>query len=138
MSEVVERPRLTADAMIERYVKLRDKKKEIEARHKDELAPFNDALKRLEGFMLEALNQSGLDSMKSAHGTAFKSTRTSATVKDWPLTLAFIREHQAWDLLEARVAKTVAYQIIADTQAPIPGVETSAELTVNVRRPSAG
>lgn len=138
MSEVAERPRLTADAMIERYVKLRDKKKEIEARHKDELAPFNDAMKRLEGFMLEALNQSGLDSMKSAHGTAFKSTRTSATVKDWPLTLAFIREHQAWDLLEARVAKTVAYQIIADTQAPIPGVETSAELTVNVRRPSAG
>jgi len=138
MSEVVERPRLTADAMIERYVKLRDKKKEIEARHKDELAPFNDALKRLEGFMLEALNQSGLDSMKSAHGTAFKSTRTSATVKDWPLTLAFIREHQAWDLLEARVAKTVAYQIMADTKAPIPGVETSAELTVNVRRPSAG
>jgi len=124
--------------MIERYVKLRDKKKEIEARHKDELAPFNDALKRLEGFMLEALNQSGLDSMKSAHGTAFKSTRTSATVKDWPLTLAFIREHQAWDLLEARVAKTVAYQIMADTKAPIPGVETSAELTVNVRRPSAG
>lgn len=138
MSETVERPRLTADAMVERYVRLRDRKKEIEARHKEELAPYNEGMKLLEGYMLEALNQAGLSSMRSPHGTAYKSTRTSATVKDWPLTLAFIRERNAWDLLEARVSKLVAFQIMSDTSEPIPGVETSAEEVVNVRRAAGG
>lgn len=134
MSEVLEKPHMTVDAMIESYVKLRDKKKSIEDRHKQELAPFRETMDQLEGWLLEAMNQAGLDSMKGQHGTAFKSTRTSAVVREWQATLAYIREHDAWDLLEARVAKTTAFNIIKETEAPIPGVETSTEVVVNVRR----
>lgn len=132
MSEVLER--MSVDTMIENYVKLRDRKKAVEDRHKTEIAPFKQAMDQLEGYLLEAMNQTGLDSMKSPHGTAFKSQRTSAVVRDWQATLGFIREHDAWDLLEARVAKTAAFNIIKETEQPIPGVETSAEVVVNVRR----
>jgi hypothetical protein len=128
---------MTVDTMIEKYVQLRDRKKLKEDEHKAELAPFNEALSRLEGYMLEALNQAGLDSMKSPHGTAYKSTRTSAKVIDWVTTLNYIKENNAWDLLEARVSKLAAQEIIKETKLPIPGVETSSELCVNVRRASA-
>lgn len=139
MSEVLERakPAMTAEMMIEKYVALRDKKSEIEKRHVAELAPYRDVMSQLEGWLLEALNQAGLSSMKAPSGTAYKSTRTSAKVIDWPLVLAFIREHNAWDLLEARVSKLAAEAIITETNHPIPGVETSSELCVNVRRASA-
>ena len=136
MSEVLEKPRsiMTLDKAIASYVKIRDRKKELEARHAEELAPVNTMLDRLEAFMLDAMDQAGLNSIKSAHGTAFKSTRTSAKVLDWDLTLDFIREHEAWDLLERRVSKKAAEAIIEETKEPIPGVDTTSEIVINVRR----
>ena len=136
MSEVLEKPRsiMTLDKAIASYVKIRDRKKELEARHAEELAPVNTMLDRLEAFMLDAMDQAGLNSIKSVHGTAFKSTRTSAKVLDWDLTLDFIREHEAWDLLERRVSKKAAEAIIEETKEPIPGVDTTSEIVINVRR----
>jgi hypothetical protein len=143
MSEILERPEvrapsMTPDAMIEKYVKLRDLKKAKEDQHKEELRPIIELMDRLEGHMLEALNGANLSSMRSPHGTAFKSIRTSAKVIDWLATLAFVKAHNAWDLLEARVSKTAAFGIIEETKQPIPGVETSSEVCVNVRRSSSG
>jgi hypothetical protein len=140
MSEVAiaeHRLRMTVDTMIEKYVQLRDRKKAKEDEHKAELAPFNEALSRLEGYMLEAMNQAGLSSMKSPHGTAYKSMRTSAKVIDWAVTLPYILENKLYELLEARVSKLAAQAIIEETKLPIPGVETSSEMVVNVRRASA-
>lgn len=138
MSDVADRPAstttMTADTMIQKYVQLRDLKKAREDRFKQELAPINDMMTKLEGYMLEALNAANLSSMRSPHGTAFKSLRTSAKVLDWAATLGFIREHDAWDLLEARVAKKAAFDIVEETQQAIPGVETTSEVCVNVRR----
>lgn len=131
------RARMTVDAMIEKYVKLRDKKKEIADAHAAQIAPFDAAMDRLEGYMLEALNASGLSSMKSVHGTAYKSLRTSAKVIDMGDFLGYVRTNNAWDLLEARVSKLAAQQVITETKKPIPGVETSSETCVNVRRASA-
>ena len=52
---------------------------------------------------------------------------------DWPETLRYIREREAWDLLEARVSKTAAAVVVEETGAPIPGVETTSEIRVNVQ-----
>ncbi len=136
MSETTTQPRMTIDDMIDKYVKLRDKTKEIKERHANELERYTTVMDTLEAWMLEALNQAKLTSMKSVHGTAYKTTRTSAKVINWTETLSFIRENNAWDLLEARVSKLAAQAIIDETQLPIPGVETSSEVCVNVRRAS--
>lgn len=130
----VDNPAHTVDKLIQDYVALRDKKKAIQERHQQELLPFNSMMARVEGYMLEALNRAGIESMRGKHGTIYKSMRTSAVVRDWPLTLAFIKAHDAWHMLEARVAKNAAFEVIKETGEPIPGVETSAEVTVNVRR----
>jgi hypothetical protein len=128
------RPVMTVDTMIQNYLRLRDRKKEIESRHKAELAQYKITMDQLEGWLLEAMHQTGLDSMKSPHGTAFKTTRTSASVRDWTATLAYIRANDAWQLLEARVSKLAVQDLIKDTQKPVPGVETSSEVCVNVRK----
>lgn len=126
-----------ADELIRTYVALRDKIRDIEKAHVEQLRPYREALAYREANLLEALDRAGLQHMKSPHGTAFKSVRTSAKVVDWPATLGYIREREAWDLLEARVSKTAAVAITEDTKQPIPGVEISSELTINVRRPTA-
>lgn len=149
MNEIAEAPKpaapvqyarsesMTVDVMIEKYLRLRDKKKSIEDEHKQQLAPYNEAMTVLEGWLLEVMNQAKLKSLPTDQGTAYQSTRTSAKVTDWAAVLTYIRQNEAWDLLEARVSKLAAEAIIEQTQLPIPGVETSSEICVNVRRPTA-
>jgi hypothetical protein len=127
----------TMDMLIGYYVKVRDKKRELEAEHKVKLAQYNEMLERLEGNMLAILNAAGVNSMRAPSGTAFTATRTSAKVTDWAAALGYIKEHEAWDLLEARVNKTTAFAIISETQCPLPGVDTETTITVNIRRADA-
>lgn len=129
-------PGKTADWMIDRYVKLRDKKRELEADHKRVLASYNDMLVKLENNLLDTMKASGLTNMRCAHGTAFQTTRWNTKVVDWPATLGYIREHNGWDLLERRVNKTAVIAVMEETQAPPPGVDVTSEVVVNVRRPN--
>lgn len=132
---LVATPVMPFGTAVEKFLALRDRKAAIEKRHKDELVPFNLAMAKLEGIMLDTLNANGVDSMRAADiGTAYKTTRTSTKVTDWNQTLEFIRTKELWELLEARVSKTAAEAIMSETQAPIPGVTTSRETVIGVRR----
>jgi len=124
---------MTPADMTRRYLQLRAHIKQLEDKHKKELEPFLDMKFRLETALLDHLNQTGLDSTKCPDGTAFKSTVTSVSVKDWAATLDYIRQHELWDLLEARVSKTAAVEIINDTHTPIPGVEITSATVLRVR-----
>src|SRR5262245_59425771 len=113
---------MTVAQMTEKYLQLRKHKQAIQDRHKRELVQHNELLARLGNLILAELNAAGVNSMASAEGTVYKSVETSVTVKNWAETLTYIQENEAWDLLEARVAKTAAVTIMQETQAPIPGV----------------
>jgi hypothetical protein len=124
---------MTPAQMIERYLQLRAKVAQIEERHKGELAPFTKVREQLENLLLAHLNESGADSTKCPAGTAYKSTATSVTVKDWAATLSFIQANNLWDLLEARVSKTAVVETIEETKKPVPGVQISRATVLRVR-----
>lgn len=123
------------DEIAEKTLKVRDKIAEIKERHKNELAPYNEALERMENLLLAQLNQLGASSIKTAHGTVYKSSRTSSPVADWPLFLDYIRKHEEWDLLERRASKSAVEQFksLHEDELP-PGVDWREEITVNIRR----
>ena len=127
-------PVLTPAAKIAYYIKLRDKIAAVKDAQAAQLKPFTDAMKLLESGILADLSAAGVDSMKSDAGTAYTVVHTSATVPEWSKTLDYIREHEAWELLEARVSKTAALAIVEETGAPIPGVKITQAVTLNVRR----
>ena len=124
---------LTVAQMTEKFLQLRRKKAALQERHKAELAPFNELLQRLGNLILAELNAAGVNSMASAEGTVYKSVETSVTVKNWAETLSYIQANEAWDLLEARVAKVAAVTIMQETQEPIPGVNVHQEIVLRVR-----
>jgi hypothetical protein len=128
---------LSADVMVDKYLKLRDKVAEIKDRHKKELEPFAKVMEALENMLLDTLNKAGVESMRAPTGTFFKVKHTSCKVNEWSKTLEFIKEHEFWELLEARVSKTAAQEILKSTDKPIPGVVFSTYAEVNVRRPTA-
>lgn len=124
---------MTPADLIASYIKLRAKINDVETRQKEEMLPYINLRTEIETALLAHLNELGLESTKCKAGTAFKSTATSVKVRDWDKTLAFIRENELWELLEARANKTVALELLEERRKPIPGVEISTATVLRVR-----
>jgi hypothetical protein len=54
-------------------------------------------------------------------------------VKDWVATLTYIKDNNLWDLLEARVNKTAAVEVVEEQKKPIPGVQIARATVLRVR-----
>lgn len=123
-----------ADA-VSLYIKLRDQKAALKAKHDAEMAPFTDKLDKLEARLLQVFNDSGVDSVKTEFGTAYASVRTTASVADRDIFMEYVKSRDEWSLLEVRVAKGAVEQFRAanDNELP-PGVNVREERVVNVRR----
>ena len=64
-----------------------------------------------------------MTSFKSEHGTAFLTTVDFANVADWDAVLTFIRDTEAYDMLEKRVSKTAVRGYIEANKAVPPRCE---------------
>ena len=122
------------DDVVAAYIKLRDKKTALERKHKEELAPIKENMEKVENWLQRRLLEEGVQSFKTSQGTAFLQSSTSATVRDWDSTFAWIQANDEWSMLEARVNKTAVKDFVeANGEAP-PGVEYSEHLVTRVRR----
>ena len=125
------------DKLIDRYVKLRDHKKALEAKHKAELAPFVQLMDEVEGVLLTYMQQAGVDSVATPGGTAYQSRRISATIKDGTAFRAYVVTNQAFDLVDWRANANAVFDYVNEHNgAPPPGVHPSSRVTVNFRRPN--
>lgn len=123
--------------IIRTYMKLRDQKAAIEAEAKDRVAALKDKMSKLEAWIKDQADAQGVTSFKSDYGTAFLTTTDYANVADWDAVLNFIRENEAYDMLEKRISKTAVRSYIESTKAVPPGVNYGTKLEVNVRKPGA-
>jgi hypothetical protein len=116
------------------YVRLRDKKAEIEARHKEELAPLRKMMDDIEAKMLQAMQESNATSFKTTAGTAYKTSRTSATVADRSTFKEWIVCEDAWEFADLRANKTAVAAYRDETGELPPGINWREELGVNFKR----
>lgn len=119
---------------VAQYVKLRDKIKEIEDRHKAEIKPFKQALETLNGMLLDHLNQVGGDSVASASGTVYKKLTKSASIADKSAFWAWVVANADWDLIDYKANVTAVRDFIGSNGTPPPGVNYTEAYDVGVRR----
>jgi hypothetical protein len=125
------------DQVIAAYVKMREKKSRMEAEVKAEVAKINERLMKLEGWLREKADEQGVTSFKTNHGTAFMTTVDFASVADWDAVLKFIKDNDAYDMLERRVSKTAVRGYIEANKSIPAGINYGTKLEVNVRKPTA-
>lgn len=125
---------LGIDKRVEQYVRLRDKINEIKKRQKEELAPFNEALERLNGMLLEGLDLAGGNSIATAAGTVYRTEKRSATIADAEIFRKYVIDNEAWDLVDIKANVTATVEFIDDHQKPPPGVNYNSHYEVGVRR----
>ena len=125
---------INADKIVDTYVQLRDKRDCIRREQQEALAPYNEAMSKLEDIMLTHLLALGADNIKTPHGTAYQAELVSAKVTDWDSTLQFIRAEELWHMLEKRVSKQAVAEFVQETGHLPPGVDIARTKTVNIRR----
>lgn len=124
----------SVEALVERYIRMRDTKDRLKKAYAKKIAPLEDAMGQIEGLLLRMFEDTGIDSAKCGSGTAYKSRRCSATVADWDAALRHIIAKQAWSMLEKRVSKDAVEAYKEEYGDLPPGVNWREELVVNVRR----
>ena len=117
------------------YIGLRDGRAKRKTAYEAEDAGDKTKQDRIETEFMRRFNERGLTSVSAKGvGTAYKSTRTSATVGQWEALLAYVQEVGAWELIEHRVNKTAVDQFRAANDDLPPGVNWSESVTVNFTR----
>jgi len=122
------------DNAVAGYIQLRDMKKELEAKHKEELAPLNAKMIRLEAWLLNQLQEQGANNIKTPHGTTYVNTRNSVKAEDKEEFMKYIKENDMFGLLEVRPSKAAVEEFAESTGDLPPGVTISSELRAYVRR----
>lgn len=123
------------DLVIAGVIAMRDKIDALKTQHKEQLAPLNQQMEKLEAYLQLQLVTLGTTSFTAkGTGTAYLQNVVGVTVEDWDATLDFIKTHEMWELLERRVSKTVVQEYIESTKEVPPGVSVRQETEVRVRR----
>jgi len=128
--------KVTVDAAVAAYLRLRHEKEELEREMEERINAVKTNMAKLEAWMQQFLDETGQTSAKTKEGTVFITTTDYARVENWDDILDFIKNREAFDLLEKRVSKkAVRGYIDADGSVP-PGVSYGSKISVNVRRAS--
>ena len=121
------------DDLVELYVKLRDKISAADDLHKEKMRPARDYLEALNAALLGNLNATGQDSAKTEHGTAYRSSRRTASIADAAVFRNYVITNQVWDVLDWKANATAVADLIA-VGTPPPGVNFTTVVTAGVRR----
>jgi hypothetical protein len=127
---------LTVNKVIEAYLKLRSQKEVIESEAQEKVKGIKEQMAKLEAWIKNRADEEGVDSFKTARGTAFLSTTDFAQVADWDAVLEFIKDNEAYDLLEKRVSKTAVRGYIEEDKVVPSGINYGTRINVNVRKPA--
>lgn len=129
---------LTVEQVVGTYMKLRRKKEALENQVKEDLAEIKAKMTKLESWLMQKADEDGVTSFKTAAGTAFVTTTDFANVADWDAVLTFIRNNEAFDMLEKRVSKTAVRAHMDETGEVPPGITYGSKVGINVRKPTGG
>ena len=120
--------------LVAKYLKLREKKQEIQNEYKEKIAKIDACLTKFELAMLTMMDEGGMESVRTKHGTAYKTIQRKVSAADWDAVKDFVLTNDYWPLLERRVSKSAAEQWEAQTGELPPGLNVFSEVKVNIRR----
>lgn len=126
----------TVEAVIARYMDLRSRKEKLTAEYDERVKKISTKMGLLEVWLQQKMAADNLNALPTDAGTAHKVTVEKATVVDMDALLDFIKENQAWHLIEKRVSKS-GVKAMLDENLPLPpGVNWYASTAIRVRKPN--
>lgn len=139
MSEVLEavESSIPLDKLTKAYLKLRDQRAELKQRFQAEDEELEVQMQMLQEEMLNICKQNNATSIRTEHGTVIRQVKSRYWTNDWDSMYTFIREHEAFGLLEKRLHQTHMKEFLSENPDKLPiGLNVESEYTITVRRSS--
>lgn len=126
---------ITSDKLVRAYIKMRDARAALAAKYEQEDSAIKEQMSLVEANLLEICKANGASSIKTAHGTAYRSVQTRYWTGDWAAMHKFIRDHDALDLVERRISQLNMKEFLRENPDLLPtGLNVDHKYTVTVRR----
>lgn len=121
----------TADKLVKVYLKLREARAELKQQDEE----LENQQKLIQNELLELCKSMGAESIRTEFGTIIRGTQRRYWTNDWDSFYKFIKEHDAFQLLQKRITNTNMAQFLEENpDLHPPGLNVDAEYTVSVRR----
>lgn len=126
---------LNKTEVVETYIKLRDRRAKRKADFEAADAGDKEKQEKIEAYLLKEFNESGVESIKTPAGTAYKTAKLSVTTADKEAFFHnWVVPNEAWDFLDVKPNKTAIQQYKAAHDDIPPGLNWAETITVQVRR----
>lgn len=133
MSELV----LNYEKAMRLYFKCKREVDLIEGKAKAEITPIKEKMAMLSEWLETKGREEGLKNIGvEGVGTGYWTTHKSASVADREVFFNFVKETEAWDLLETRASKLAVESYIEGNKQEVPGVNFSQIQVFNIRQAS--
>jgi enamine deaminase RidA (YjgF/YER057c/UK114 family) len=128
---------MDADKLVKAYIKIRDAKEKLVREHEEQLKGLTDQMEVIEQELLELCKTTGQDGGKTSFGTFTRTVKTRYWTSDWGSMYRFIKEHEAPELLERRIAQGNIKEFLETNPDVRPeGLNTDSRYSITVRRAS--
>jgi len=130
-----EAEQVTIDRLAKVYIKIRDKRAALTREFEQEDQRMKAAQAEIANAMKDRLQELGVKSAKTEHGTITLSTKTRYYAQDWEAFGRFVVENDAPFLYEKRVAQGAMAEFLENNPGVVPpGLNTMSEVDVSVRK----
>lgn len=117
------------------YIKIRDARTKLKQEYERGDADLEQQMLLIEQEMLEVCKAIDANSIKTNAGTIIRSVKSRYWTNDWDSMYRFIKEHDAFSLLEKRLHQSHMKQFLEENPEAEPvGLNVEREFTVVVRR----
>ena len=121
----------TANKLVKIYLKIRDKRAELSKQDSE----LEEQQSIIEAELLSICKETGADGLRTEFGTVTRAVKKRFWTSDWSSFYDFVKEHNAIELLEKRVAQAnMATFLEENPDAVPPGLQVDSRYTATIRR----
>lgn len=127
---------ITADQVVDAYTQTRDQIAQLTKELEEKLKPLRELQERRENWLMGEITRTGLKNLPTKFGTAYIIRSESVTCADWDAFIGYVQETGQFNLLDHRINKTAALEIMGENRQnpPPPGANYSAIQKIGVRK----
>ena len=123
------------DKLTKVYLKIKQSRSELAAQFKEEDGKLVEQQEQIKRALLGYLKSENLDSVKTANGTFYRSTKTKYWTSDWESMYRFIVDNQVPELLSKAINQSNMKQFLEENPDLLPkGLNVDSEYVVSVRK----
>jgi hypothetical protein len=126
---------VSVDKLVSVYIKMRDAKQQLQREYDKAVNDIVAQQDLVQQAILELCKDTGSDGFKTSAGSVSRTVKTRYWTSDWRSMQEFIKEHDAFDLMEQRVHQTNMKSFLEENPTLMPpGMSIDSRYIITVRK----